>query len=580
YAMHVKGVELVPFEPRSQSNLALGYATAPIGPRYDICEHDWDFDTQVGWDHSLDYARTLGIIERIPMEYLGPKKVRNYKALHTLWSAADALAFCIFAIAPTRVLSLQLMTDMLAAVTGWETSSHELLRFGERRTHLMQLYNRREGIVASSDTLPARFFSDPIDSGDKAGVFLDKTAFDAEIALYYEMMGWDESGTPRVGTLYEHHLEWAIPQLPAKPIVPAVVVTSSAPIDVALASEPVLETPALDTLELQTAEEPLTAPATSAETVSIAADAVDLTVHVDTAPPRTSDVSAEGTASEPATIDAISEEPDVTEPVASSVTASAITEPPVPAEATTVAELPTTDTAVHATVNEHTQQDEPTSELIPPVAPPHIPSAVAGAEEPTAEIAPPPVKKPAQTSTRGNRTPITSALLESLLTTPDPEPTAENLPADAAADVNISAAADDAPTGSLTPELLEQHLADAQAKTQESAKANVSLSQDIPTTDTAASGESAVPQPQTRLPAPAVKPYIPKPSSATALTNPQPLPEDFDFPKAPPPPKPDAAEATPPKPAPRTSIAKRLSIEELLKAELPPSVSSPPREDK
>ncbi len=102
WAMHVKGLEIVPFEPRSQTNLALGYAVAPIGPRYDICEHDWDFDTHVGWSHTLNLSRTLGILERIPMNHIGPDKVRNFKALHVLWSAADALDFCIFAIAPTR----------------------------------------------------------------------------------------------------------------------------------------------------------------------------------------------------------------------------------------------------------------------------------------------------------------------------------------------------------------------------------------------------------------------------------------------------------------------------------------------
>ncbi|MFO7635105.1 MAG: aldehyde ferredoxin oxidoreductase N-terminal domain-containing protein, partial [Caldilinea sp.] len=102
FAMHVKGLEIVPFEPRSQTNLALGYAVAPIGPRYDICEHDWDFDTQVGWEHSLELSRTLGILERVPMNFIGPQKVRTFKALLTLWSAADALDLCIFAIAPTR----------------------------------------------------------------------------------------------------------------------------------------------------------------------------------------------------------------------------------------------------------------------------------------------------------------------------------------------------------------------------------------------------------------------------------------------------------------------------------------------
>jgi aldehyde:ferredoxin oxidoreductase len=113
-AMQVKGLEMVPFEPRSQTNLALGYATASIGPRYDICEHDWDYDTEAGWPHTMDKSRTIGILERIPMQYLGAEKVRNFKALSTLWSAADVLDLCIFAVAPTRVISLQKMADYLA----------------------------------------------------------------------------------------------------------------------------------------------------------------------------------------------------------------------------------------------------------------------------------------------------------------------------------------------------------------------------------------------------------------------------------------------------------------------------------
>lgn len=210
FAMHVKGLEMVPFEPRSQSNLALGYATAPIGPRYDICEHDWDFDVSVGWEHSLEFSRTLGILQRIPMEYVGPKKVRNYKVLNNLWSGADALGYCIFAIAPTRALSLEIMTDFLAAITGWETSSYEIIRWGERRNHLLRVYNNREGLTPADDWLPDRFFDEPIDSGAKKGIKLDREDFREAIATYYEMMGWDEHGIPRPATLYDHHLEWTL----------------------------------------------------------------------------------------------------------------------------------------------------------------------------------------------------------------------------------------------------------------------------------------------------------------------------------------------------------------------------------
>ena len=210
YAMEVKGLELVSFEPRSQTNLALGYAVAPIGPRYDICEHDWDFDTQVGWAHTLDLSRTLGILERIPMQTISPEKVRNFKALFTLWSAADVLDFCIFAIAPTRLLSLAQMAEMLAAVTGWETSGYEVMRLGERRIHLMRWYNLREGLTATDDRLPDRFFAEPIAAGPRRGDVLDRDAFQQAITTFYAMMGWDAQGRPTPATLYDHGLEWVL----------------------------------------------------------------------------------------------------------------------------------------------------------------------------------------------------------------------------------------------------------------------------------------------------------------------------------------------------------------------------------
>lgn len=207
FALHVKGVEMVPFEPRTQTNLALGYATAPVGPRYEACEHDWDYDLNVGWPHTMGGSRTLGILQRIPMGYLGPDKVRNFKALTDVWSGADVLGLCLFAVAPTRVLRLDEMAELVGAVTGWETSGYEVMRFGERRNHLMRVYNLREGLTAADDTLPDRFFDDPIQQGEWAGTKLDRERFAECVRVYYQMMGWDDQGRPLPATLIDHHLE-------------------------------------------------------------------------------------------------------------------------------------------------------------------------------------------------------------------------------------------------------------------------------------------------------------------------------------------------------------------------------------
>jgi aldehyde:ferredoxin oxidoreductase len=102
------------------------------------------------------------------------------------------------------------MAELLAAITGWDTSSYELMRYGERRNHLMQVFNRREGLTAAADTLPDRFFDDPIPEGIWQGTRLDRAAFHGAIRSYYRMMGWDEQGHPLYETLIDQHLEWVV----------------------------------------------------------------------------------------------------------------------------------------------------------------------------------------------------------------------------------------------------------------------------------------------------------------------------------------------------------------------------------
>jgi aldehyde:ferredoxin oxidoreductase len=210
FALHVKGLEMEPWDPRSQKNLGLGYAVAAFGPRHDVCEHDvdWDADPNVGFPHSIDSGRTLGVLGFMRADYMGLDKVHRFKALSDFYSAADALGVCIFTADPARLLNVSRITSLVAAVTGWDTSGFEVMVWGERRHHIMRMYNYREGFSAADDELPARFYQDPNPVGLRSGRGFDRKGLRDAIDFYYQMMGWDPSGYPLPATISKHHLAW------------------------------------------------------------------------------------------------------------------------------------------------------------------------------------------------------------------------------------------------------------------------------------------------------------------------------------------------------------------------------------
>jgi aldehyde:ferredoxin oxidoreductase len=209
FAMHVKGLELSPLEPRASAGQALAYAIAPLGPRYEIVEHDIDFDPVDGYPHGLDQMRTLGTTSWEPMAQLDERRVARTAVLVDMWSGLDALGICLFAGPPMRALTLRDVAALVSAVTGWETSEPEIFLWGRRRWNLMRLYNLREGIDAVADALPRRFFQEPIDAGRHAGLQLDEQTFRAAINQYYELVGWDSAGVPLPSTLVALGLQWA-----------------------------------------------------------------------------------------------------------------------------------------------------------------------------------------------------------------------------------------------------------------------------------------------------------------------------------------------------------------------------------
>ncbi|XVU21697.1 aldehyde ferredoxin oxidoreductase N-terminal domain-containing protein [Actinoplanes sp. CA-054009] len=170
----VNGVAVPPFDPRVQPNLGLAYVVAPIGPRYDIVEHDLDFDPVDGLPLAYPEMERLGVTVPRPR---GELDVWRTAQLMRLWSGLDALGVCLFAATPTRPLTRTMVEDLVEAVTGRRP---DVLALGATRLRLQHEVNERLGVPAG--VMPDLFFDEPVRSGKYAGAVLDRRSFEKAAA--------------------------------------------------------------------------------------------------------------------------------------------------------------------------------------------------------------------------------------------------------------------------------------------------------------------------------------------------------------------------------------------------------------
>ncbi len=199
YAMQVKGQEFPMHEPRIKFAHDLGYATSPTGADHMHNIHDDGYASEGG----IQGVRSLGILEPMPFDYLGPEKVRLAK-YHIDWQVFwNCLGLCMF-----MPYSREQMRDVVQGVTGWNSSIFELMKAGERALALARAFNYREGFTAQDDVAHWRF-STPFESGPKQGTKVPAEDIAQALDLYYEMRGWDkETGAPTTGKLHELGIGW------------------------------------------------------------------------------------------------------------------------------------------------------------------------------------------------------------------------------------------------------------------------------------------------------------------------------------------------------------------------------------
>ncbi len=176
WAMHVKGLELPGYEPRSLKTMALGLAVSPRGACHNRSgAYEADFSGEVD---RLRADRGRGALVAASEDFA---------------AVLDSLVICKF-LRKCFTDFYGEAAELLNRVTGWDCSASELRQVGERIQIFKRLFNQREGWQPKDDWLPPRLLSEALPTGVAQGVALTAAELKEMIRGYYQARGLDENG--------------------------------------------------------------------------------------------------------------------------------------------------------------------------------------------------------------------------------------------------------------------------------------------------------------------------------------------------------------------------------------------------
>ncbi len=202
FAVQVKGLGPGLHEPRLKPGLGLGFMVNPHGADHCANLHDTGY-TAVS--PGLMALNLLGILEPLPATDLGPKKVNMFRYVHSFSIMRDCAVLCIF-----PPYNIEMFTDIVKTVTGWNTGVVELLKVVDRTLTLARMFNLREGLTAADDSLPKRLFEQHVGGPSANNQPYEADKLETAKSYYYTLMGWDaKTGVPTPETLDVLDISWA-----------------------------------------------------------------------------------------------------------------------------------------------------------------------------------------------------------------------------------------------------------------------------------------------------------------------------------------------------------------------------------
>jgi len=198
FALHVKGQEISGQDGRTHRSVALTHAVGARG-----ADHLRSLVTvdQLGYKeaarkryYKLFEGKTKKqqeeILNRLCNPYSEDYKAYAVKVTEDIFCIRDSLIVCWYTCGWPPIFWIDDFAKVLPLVTGEEkfASVDELMLIGERIQNLKRLFNLREGLKPSDDTLPERFTKEPMPSGPGKGQVANLKVMLEE---YYKLRGWD-----------------------------------------------------------------------------------------------------------------------------------------------------------------------------------------------------------------------------------------------------------------------------------------------------------------------------------------------------------------------------------------------------
>ena len=198
YRMAVKGLmQSDPHDARILKAFALGLAVATRGMDHLRNRVTLEINARINDDPAFKERLYGSPVSAAPNSY--ESKERAVRVCENTYAVGDSVGMCRFT---TKLFNspslpgLQEFAEQIKNVTGLDYSESELDRVGLNIMGVERMINHRLGVRRKDDTLPERWFEEPIQVGSYKGEKIDRHEFDAMLSRFYEVSRLTTEGVP------------------------------------------------------------------------------------------------------------------------------------------------------------------------------------------------------------------------------------------------------------------------------------------------------------------------------------------------------------------------------------------------